>query len=96
MKRFIQSEDRTQATLLPELLDDYVAETNPVRVVDVFVDGLDLRINWRNFPVFSVLPIKMLMYYAKLSQQVVLNLPQSACDIPCCQTQYTQRKQRMK
>ena len=43
MKRFIQSEDRTQATLLPELLDDYVTETNPVRVVDVFVDELDLR-----------------------------------------------------
>jgi len=42
MKRFIQGEDRTQATLLPELLDDYVADTNPVRVVDVFVDELDL------------------------------------------------------
>jgi len=42
MKRFIQGEDRTQATMLPELLDDYVAETNPVRVVDVFVDELDL------------------------------------------------------
>jgi len=42
MKRFIQGEDRTQATLLPELLDDYVAETNPVRVVDVFVDELNL------------------------------------------------------
>jgi len=43
MKRFIQGEDRTQATLLPELLDDYVSETNPVRVVDVFVDELDLN-----------------------------------------------------
>jgi len=42
MKRFIQGEDRTQATMFPELLDDYVAETNPVRVVDVFVDELDL------------------------------------------------------
>jgi transposase len=42
MKRFIQGEDRTQATLLPELLDDYVSDTNPVRVVDVFVDELDL------------------------------------------------------
>jgi transposase len=31
-----------QASLLPELLDDYVAENNPVRVVDVFVDELDL------------------------------------------------------
>ena len=38
MKRFIESEDRGQGTLLPELLDDYVVEDNPVRVVDVFVD----------------------------------------------------------
>src|SRR5712664_4250188 len=42
MKRFIQGEDRTQGTLLPELLDDYVAEDNPVRVIEVFVDELDL------------------------------------------------------
>ena len=42
MKRFIQGESRTQSTLLPELLDDYIADTNPVRVVDVFVDELDL------------------------------------------------------
>ena len=42
MKRFIQGEDRAQGTLLPELLDDYVTDTNPVRVVDVFVDELDL------------------------------------------------------
>lgn len=42
MKRFIQGECRTQSTLLPELLDDYVSDTNPVRVVDVFVDELDL------------------------------------------------------
>ncbi len=42
MKRFIQGESRTQSTLLPEMLDDYIADTNPVRVVDVFVDELDL------------------------------------------------------
>ena len=42
MKRFIQGEDRTQVTMFPELLDDYVGETNPVRVVDVFVGELDL------------------------------------------------------
>ena len=42
MKRFIQGEDRTQGILLPECLDDYVAEANPVRVVDVLVDELDL------------------------------------------------------
>jgi transposase len=42
MKRFIEGETLTQVTLLPEYLDDYVAEENPVRVVDVFVDELDL------------------------------------------------------
>jgi transposase len=40
MKRFIEGEDRSQSTLLPERLDDYVGEDNPVRVVDVFVDDL--------------------------------------------------------
>ena len=42
MKRFIQGEHRGQSTLLPESLDDYVSDTNPVRVVDVFVDELNL------------------------------------------------------
>lgn len=42
MKRFIEGETRTQVTLLPECLDDYVTEENPVRVVDVFVDKPDL------------------------------------------------------
>jgi transposase len=43
MKRFIEGEDRHQVTLLPECLDDYIGEDNPVRVIDVFVDELDLR-----------------------------------------------------
>ena len=43
MSRFVQGADRRQSTLLPECLDDYVAEDNPVRVVDVFVDELDLK-----------------------------------------------------
>jgi transposase len=42
MGRFVEGEDRAQSTLLPERLDDYVTEDNPVRVVDVFVDNLDL------------------------------------------------------
>ena len=42
MKRFIQGEGRNQVTLLPECLDDYISEDNPVRVVGVFVDELDL------------------------------------------------------
>jgi transposase len=42
MKRFIEGADRGQSTLLPECLDDWVVENNPVRVVDAFVDALDL------------------------------------------------------
>ena len=42
MKRFVEGEDRNQVTLLPECLDDFVAEDNPVRVIDVFIDELDL------------------------------------------------------
>src|SRR4029453_16003022 len=42
MKRFIEGEERSQVTLLPECLDDYIAEDNPIRVVDVFVDELRL------------------------------------------------------
>lgn len=42
MKRFIQGGNREQGTLLPECLDDYVGEDNPVRVVDAFVEQLDL------------------------------------------------------
>ncbi len=43
MKRFIEGQDRSQVTLLPECLDDYIGEDNPVRVVDAFVDELDLE-----------------------------------------------------
>jgi transposase len=42
MSGFIKGEDRTQATLFPERLDDYVTEDSPVRVIDVFIDELDL------------------------------------------------------
>ena len=42
MKRFMAGQDRSQRTLFPESLEDYIAEDNPVRVVDVFVEGLDL------------------------------------------------------
>jgi transposase len=42
MAGFVEGIDREQSTLFPPLLDDYVTEDNPVRAVDVFVDGLDL------------------------------------------------------
>jgi transposase len=42
MKRFVEGDDRKQFALLPECVDDYIREDNPVRVIDVFVDELDL------------------------------------------------------
>lgn len=42
MKRFIQGVDRTQSIAFPERLDDYVSEDNPVRIIDAFIDTLDL------------------------------------------------------
>jgi transposase len=42
MKRFVEGVDRGQSTLFPECLDDWIDEDNPVRVIDAFVDRLDL------------------------------------------------------
>ena len=42
MSRFVQPEERAQETFLPFRLEDYVTEENPVRVIDVFVEQLDL------------------------------------------------------
>ena len=42
MKRFVEGEDRRRTTLLPEAVDDYVSEENPVRVIEAFVAALDL------------------------------------------------------
>jgi len=42
MKRFVEGIDRSQSTLLPECVEDWISEDNPVRVIDLFVDGLDL------------------------------------------------------
>src|SRR6476619_7649507 len=42
MKRFVEGTDRGQATLFPECLEDWIDEDNPVRVIDAFVDKLDL------------------------------------------------------
>jgi len=42
MGRFVEGADRSQATLLPECLDDFIAEDNPTRIVDAFVDELEL------------------------------------------------------
>jgi hypothetical protein len=42
MRRFVEEADRGQWMLLPECLDDFIDESNPVRVIDLFVDAVDL------------------------------------------------------
>src|SRR5205823_3740313 len=42
MRRFVEGTDRGQSTLFPECLEDWICEDNSVRVIDVFVQGLDL------------------------------------------------------
>ncbi|BCF97966.1 hypothetical protein PPGU19_025350 [Paraburkholderia sp. PGU19] len=42
MKRCVEGDDRKQVALLPECVDGYIGQDNPVRIVDVFVDELDL------------------------------------------------------
>jgi transposase len=44
MKRFVEGQDRSQLILLPDCLDDYVGEDNPVRIVDALIDELDLAV----------------------------------------------------
>jgi transposase len=43
MSRFIEGEARTQSLLFPERLDDWIEEDNPVRVIDAFVDELEMK-----------------------------------------------------
>ena len=43
MSSHIQGQGRSQVTLFPDALDDFVSEDNPVRVIDAFVDQLDLN-----------------------------------------------------
>lgn len=42
MKRFVEGEARAQMSLLPECLDDYIPDDNPVRVIEAFIDALNL------------------------------------------------------
>jgi transposase len=42
MERFVAGADQAQSTQLPESLDDWVDESNPVRVIDAFVDALNV------------------------------------------------------
>ena len=41
--KYVEGQDREQKTLLPDCIEDYIGEDNPVRVIDAFVDGLDIE-----------------------------------------------------
>jgi len=57
MTDFIEGEARTQATLFPERLDDYITEENPVRVIDVFIDSLNLSgLGFKTIPAITGRP----------------------------------------
>ena len=57
MTDFIEGEARTQATLFPERLDDYITEENPVRVIDVFIDSLNLSdLGFKTIPAMTGRP----------------------------------------
>jgi transposase len=43
MPRYVEGQDRTQSVLFPERLDDWIHEDSTVRVIDVFVEELDLK-----------------------------------------------------
>jgi transposase len=76
MKRFIEGEDRSQITLFPERLEDYVAKDNPVRVVDAFVNQLDLgdlgfsRVvpRWTGHPIYRCSDLLKLHIYGYLNR----------------------------
>ena len=72
MKRFIQGEHRGQNTLLPESLDDYVSDTNPVRMVDVFVDELNLA----KLGFDGVIPAETCIPPCDPAEDLYLRLPQ--------------------
>lgn len=76
---FIEGEARTQATLLPERLDDYITKDNPVRVIDVFIDGINLsRMGFRTCPAATGRPAYHPATMLKLYVYGYLNRVQSS------------------
>jgi transposase len=80
MSGFIEGADRNQSTLFPERLDDYVTAHSPVRVVDVFIDGLDIsglgfRTTARDTGRPGYHPRTMLKIYVYLNQSTFIASP---------------------
>lgn len=79
MSEFIEGEARAQATLFPERLDDYITEENSVRVIDVFIDGLDLSgMGFKTIPAITGRPAYHPATMLKLYVYGYLNRVQSS------------------
>lgn len=84
MSGFIEGESRSQATLFPERIDDYVAEENAVRVIDVFVDELDLSgLGFKTIPEVTGRPAYHPAMMLKLYIYGYLNRIQSSRRLEC-------------
>ena len=76
---FIEGEARTQATLFPERLDDYIAEDNPIKVIDVFIDSINLSgMGFKTIPSTTGRPAYHLATMLKLYVYGYLNRVQSS------------------
>lgn len=76
---FIEGEARTQATLFPERLDDYIAKDNPIRVIDVFIDSVNLsRMGFKMAPAATGRPAYYPATMLKLYVYGYLNRVQSS------------------
>jgi transposase len=73
MKRFIEGADRNQSTLLPECLDDWIDESNPVRVVDAFVDALDPSRNIDLVEKWSLLELGGTIKIRRCREKIAMN-----------------------
>ena len=79
MKRFVEGENRQQMILLPDCLDDYVVEDNPVRVIDVFIDELDLTA--LGFEGATLLKIYLYGYLNRIPSSRRLRRPWLLCTV---------------
>ena len=80
MSRFIEGTCRTQATLFPDRLDDHITEENAIRVIDTFIDNLDLsKLGFKTVPADTgrpgYHPSTMLKLFAGSSPDRVGRLP---------------------
>jgi len=84
MSRFIEGTCRAQATLFPDRLDDYLTEENPVRVIDAFIDNLDLaNIGFKTVPADTGRPAYHPSTMLKLFVYGYLNRVQSTRRLEC-------------